>query len=49
MFFRGLSLVQSLKAAIMPFVQAPAFNDRNPQAIQRVEHDAERLDGALQH
>src|SRR5215469_12360833 len=45
----GLRLVESLQRAIVPLVEPPGALDRDPHAVQLVEHDPQRADGALQH
>ena len=45
----GLRLVQPLQRAVVPLVQPPALGHRNPEQVERVERDPERLDRALQH
>jgi len=48
-FRGGFRLVQSLQRAIAALVQPPAFRHRNPQLIERVQRNPQRLDRALQH
>jgi hypothetical protein len=46
---RRLRLVQPLQRAIVPLVQPPAVDDRQPHLIEPVERDPERANRALQH
>src|SRR5262249_10871668 len=43
-----LRFVQTLQRAVVPFVEAPALLDRNPQTVEAVERDVERAEGARQ-
>src|SRR3954451_209366 len=48
-FRSGLRLVQTLQRAVAALVQLPALGHRNPQLVERVERDGQRLDRALEH
>src|SRR6266478_1946666 len=46
---RRLRLVETLQRAVMALVEAPGIVHRNPHTVHFLEHDPERLDGALEH
>ncbi len=43
------ALFSPCSRAVVALVQPPALRDRNPQLVERIERDSERLDRALQH
>src|SRR5687768_4340306 len=45
---RDLRFVEALQRAVVPFVEAPAFFDGNPQQVEPVARDPARTNGALQ-
>jgi len=45
----GFGLVQALERSIVALVQPPRLGHRNPELIQDVERDSQRLDRPLQH
>ena len=44
----GLGLVQALKCPVVPLVQPPVLDHRNPQEVELVERDVQRSDRTLQ-
>src|SRR5436190_1786157 len=42
-------LVEPLQRAVMALVEAPGFLRRDPHPVHVLEHDPQRLDGALEH
>jgi len=48
-FLRRFGFVQPLQRTVMALVQPPVADHRQPHAVEAVERDPQRADGALEH